>query len=404
MNILWRSMRVVLMGVALIVVLSRCAEADSGESAQLTEPLKPACPPQAKVWGIDIARYQHPGGAPIDWAAVAEEKRFVIIKATEGTGYINPYFAQDLAAARKAGLLVGAYHYLRFSSSGVAQADHFLRTLGSPFPDGDLPPLIDLEDTLDDVSTEQRVQTLRDWLGRVEQAVGRKPMIYSGSWYWSGDYLNGPLGLSEHPLMWAAYPENPEDVLQSKHCPRIPDDFGNLVIWQYQGIGGRTPGIVGDVDQDVFYGSLSELRAFARIPRIAASPTPEIPTQPVAPPYPADTTPASPDPELYSGGSSGLGGASLEGSAAEATTPSVGGSPSDGVGGRTSVEGRATAPSASCSLPGEAQWGRRNAVLLGGILLFGLRRGCRRGATSADQVAPGSARRLLRAKIRSGCG
>ena len=57
------------------------------------------------VLGIDVASHQHPDNAPIDWAAVAAAGwAFVIVKATEGVGYVNPFFAQDVAGARAAGL------------------------------------------------------------------------------------------------------------------------------------------------------------------------------------------------------------------------------------------------------------------------------------------------------------
>ena len=48
---------------------------------------------------------------PIDFNAVkASGVTGVIVKATEGTGYTNPFYAQDMAGARAAGLDVAAYH------------------------------------------------------------------------------------------------------------------------------------------------------------------------------------------------------------------------------------------------------------------------------------------------------
>ena len=55
--------------------------------------------------GIDVASHQHPGGAAIDWDAVAASgQSFAFIKATEGTGYGNPYFSADSAKAAAAGI------------------------------------------------------------------------------------------------------------------------------------------------------------------------------------------------------------------------------------------------------------------------------------------------------------
>ena len=64
------------------------------------------------VKGIDVSSHQHDGGAAIGWAQVAAAGyKFAFIKATEGSYYVNPYYAADAAAARQAGLLVAAYHF-----------------------------------------------------------------------------------------------------------------------------------------------------------------------------------------------------------------------------------------------------------------------------------------------------
>ena len=80
--------------------------------------------------GIDISSWQHPEGKPIDWAAVrASGVVFAIVKATQGTGYTNPWLREDLTAARKAGVLVGAYHYWEEGLEPTAQAEHFIASL-----------------------------------------------------------------------------------------------------------------------------------------------------------------------------------------------------------------------------------------------------------------------------------
>jgi len=238
--------------VALASFVLGCSDAPGDDPfAEWQGPLKSACEPSDVVLGIDIASYQHPNGATIDWSSVAASRRFVIVKASESTGYTNPYYTDDATSARASGMIAGAYHYLRYSTSGSAQAAHFLDAVGGNIPDGDLPPMLDVEDTKDSATAAQRVQIMKDWLDTVEQATGRKPMIYSGAWYW-GPYLGSPTGFSEHPLVWAAY---------TSSCPQIPDDFPGLTIWQYLGGGGTTPGIGAACDQDEFYGTDAELVA-----------------------------------------------------------------------------------------------------------------------------------------------
>src|SRR5512133_2928354 len=213
-------------------------------TADANEWLVSACPPSEAVLGIDISSYQHDEG-PIDWATVAKNRSFVIIKATESTTYKNPYYAADIAAARANGMLAGAYHFLRFNRDGVSQADHFLSSIGGSVLRGDLPPMVDVED----IDNTPDIAILADWLERVEQVTGRKPMIYSGNWYWGG-YLGTPLGFGDYPIAWSSY---------TSACPTIPDDFSRLTIWQYLGDKGTTPGIQGACDQDKFYGSMADL-------------------------------------------------------------------------------------------------------------------------------------------------
>src|SRR5215217_9484458 len=62
--------------------------------------------------GPDVSRWQH--GSPLTWAAVkASGHSFAFVKATEGSGYTNPYFASDWAGTRNVGLMRGAYHFAR---------------------------------------------------------------------------------------------------------------------------------------------------------------------------------------------------------------------------------------------------------------------------------------------------
>jgi hypothetical protein len=77
---------------------------------------------------IDVASWQHPGGRPIDFAKVyAAGFRGVMIKATQGTNYANPFFAQDYEQAKAAGLMVGAYHFCDMVTSPESEAAWFIQ-------------------------------------------------------------------------------------------------------------------------------------------------------------------------------------------------------------------------------------------------------------------------------------
>jgi GH25 family lysozyme M1 (1,4-beta-N-acetylmuramidase) len=243
--------------LAVSLFAASCTAALPGDGHEPTGTLESglheACAPGPTVPGIDISGYQHPNGAAIDWTQVSAANKFVIIKVTEGTGYVNSYYADDANQARAHGMIVGAYHFLRSNADGTAQADHMIAAMGGSVPRGDLPPMADIEDPDQSYTPAQRAQVVHDFIARLEAVTGRKPMIYSGSWYW-GPYLGSPSGYGDgYPKVWSAY---------TQACPQVPDDFPSIQFWQYSG-SGSTAGIQGDVDQDTFYGTLADLQTLA---------------------------------------------------------------------------------------------------------------------------------------------
>ncbi|MFC4055568.1 glycoside hydrolase family 25 protein [Actinomadura syzygii] len=83
--------------------------------------------------GIDVASYEP--------TFKTEGVDFVIVKATEGRTYTNPYRAKQARRARDAGCAVGFYHFLR-GRRGIrlarikAQAKYFVEHCGAE--DGDI--------------------------------------------------------------------------------------------------------------------------------------------------------------------------------------------------------------------------------------------------------------------------
>lgn len=69
------------------------------------------------IHGIDVARYQ---SATPDLTG----QDFCVVKATEGTSYVSPTYAAQIAHARSKGVVVGHYHYSH--EGGTAEADYFL--------------------------------------------------------------------------------------------------------------------------------------------------------------------------------------------------------------------------------------------------------------------------------------
>lgn len=65
----------------------------------------------AMIYGLDVAAYQS-DHFPLTLPGDGKKVDFVFIKATEGTGYVNPRMAAQAAWARANGLVVGFYHFM----------------------------------------------------------------------------------------------------------------------------------------------------------------------------------------------------------------------------------------------------------------------------------------------------
>ncbi|MCK6548345.1 hypothetical protein L6R52_21030 [Myxococcota bacterium] len=240
-------------------------EDELGELAESEDAVR-ACPGSATVEGIDVSHWQ---GA-IDWNAVAASgKRFAILKATEGTSYVDDTFARNWEGTKRAGLIRGAYHYFRPARDPIAQANHFADVMG-PLGPGDLPPMLDLEET-DGLSPSRVADATRRFLDHLQLRTGRVPMIYTGYYFWR-DQTGNPSGFSHYPLVMAAY---------VRGCPLVPDSWGRFTMWQYSSTG-RVPGIRGNVDLDVFDGDLNALIALSQG-------TAPAPVQPTPQPPPSST-------------------------------------------------------------------------------------------------------------------
>ena len=203
------------------------------------------CPGSNKVYGIDVSYYQ----GTINWAAVkAAGKQFAIIRVSDGTGFLDPKFATNWKNAKAAGLTVGAYQFFRPSQDATAQADLMVSQLNAVgFGAGDIPPVIDVEVT-SGVSSANIAARVNTWLQRVKSRTGRLPALYTSPGFWSG--LGNPTP-SPLPYIWAAH--------WGVSCPSVPPAWGRLRFWQYSSTGSVS-GISGNVDLDVYNGTLAELR------------------------------------------------------------------------------------------------------------------------------------------------
>jgi GH25 family lysozyme M1 (1,4-beta-N-acetylmuramidase) len=207
-------------------------------------------------FGPDVSRWQHPNGTAISWTKVKQAgNSFAIVKATEGSTYTNPWYARDVAGARKAGLVVGGYHYARptsSTSSAVDQARHFASVLGDVRRPGTMPPILDLE-TTGGLTAGQLVTWAQVFTETLRELTGRAPVVYTYVNFWSSR-MAGTAAFTRFPL-WLAY-YNPHVY------PPLIGGWQDHTMWQYTD-RSKISGISGGVDRNRFMGSAAELAAFA---------------------------------------------------------------------------------------------------------------------------------------------
>lgn len=226
--------------------------------------------------GIDVSNWQ----AGIDLAAVPCD--FVIIKATQGTGYVNPDCDRAYQQAKRAGKLRGTYHYVG-GGNAVAEADYYINNIKGYLKDGLL--AIDWEAAQNSAWGNEAY--LEQLVRRVIERTGIKPLIYSmASRYaqvaavakkldcglWIAEYADmNPTGYQAHPWREGAYA---------------------CAIRQYASTG-RLNGWGGDLDLNIAYMTRDQWAKYVNPggkPAAAPSKPAPAPAKPAPAPKPAGRT------------------------------------------------------------------------------------------------------------------
>ena len=172
-----------------------------------------------------------------------------------------------MAGATAAGVYIGPYHFARPDSfntdpnDAANEANDFVDAIqpyyqGSPYT---LRPVIDLErlGNVGDLDQEKAFlsQWIRNFAAVVHNRLGFDPIIYTSPNY---AYYVLDNDINQFPL-WLAYWTNDTNSPPPSGYMGIWNDW---TFWQYSSTGS-VPGISGNVDLDVFAGSLADLAHFA---------------------------------------------------------------------------------------------------------------------------------------------
>ena len=191
-----------------------------------------------EIHGIDLSHYQ----AKINWEMIAAEGiSFAFVKATEGRQHLDKKYCENWQEMKRVGIKRGAYHFFRPSIPAKEQARNFMNIVDMQY--GDLPPVLDVE-TDENLSREEIVESVREWLYLVEMEYSIRPIIYTHYKFYN-KFIAGEF--DNYPIWIAMYSDSP---------PRL----GSVqwTFWQY-GNRGLLRGVEGYVDFDVFRGTQEDL-------------------------------------------------------------------------------------------------------------------------------------------------
>lgn len=235
------------------------------------------------VRGVDVSKAQPPTAC--DWPRAFDAGiRFCFVKTSEGmhdaTPYVDEAAAAHLAALKCTPILRGMFHVARpdrrFAESRDARrngrvegefAAETALSLGVAGP-GSLPVVLDLEKytpTSLGITDAQRDEMVRAMVDTVEAWLGRLPIVYTGQDFWASQHTAAlALELRERGVLLWQVDYRRGGIEPGEAIAGWPWSF-----WQHSGGGDfayapPVPGLPPPVDQNIYRGTLEELRGLLR--------------------------------------------------------------------------------------------------------------------------------------------
>ena len=186
------------------------------------------------IYGIDISNHQ--AGLSLDKVF----PDFVILKATEGTNFVDIYCDSWVQQAKSLRIPWGFYHFA-MEANPETEARFFLDNTRDYFGQGI--PVLDWE-------TDQTVDWVNIFVKTVHDETGVWPWIYANPWRFNQG------GVEQNCARWvAAYPGGTPNFNEPPYAN------GNVVAWQFTSTG-RLEGWDGNLDLNVFYGDENDWQAY----------------------------------------------------------------------------------------------------------------------------------------------
>lgn len=188
--------------------------------------------------GIDISNWQK----DIDAGAVPGD--FVICKATEGTSYVSPSCDRQYQAAKRAGKLLGVYHFAT-GAGAAAEADWFVKNIKGYIGEAIL--VLDWEAN----ALKKGVSYALEFLRQVHSKTGVWPLIYMSQsvvnqYDWSEVAKLCGLWVAQYPSV------NTVNGYQNWDFTKTIKHWKTVAIWQYASTG-KLQGYAANLDLNKAY-------------------------------------------------------------------------------------------------------------------------------------------------------
>ena len=209
----------------------------------------------ADSFGTDVSSHQT--------NYLADNWDFAIVKATEGTGYTNPYMYSQSLETQQKGKHLGYYAYYRSDADPVAQANYFVNSLSSEdIANPDVTLWLDFEENPVDgnhfTGNEPKI-----FMNEVKRLTGKQVGMYmsynfaigaNGRFDWSDIASSAPLWVAMYPYTGnTTYNADIQSWAFSKF--EAIKDWDKVSMFQYGDGGGY--------DEDILYGDWSDLTGVA---------------------------------------------------------------------------------------------------------------------------------------------
>ncbi len=194
------------------------------------------------LFGTDQSKWQ---------ADAVTEGDFIILKATEGAGYVDPTCNTKYQLNKQAGKLLGVYHFARPDlNDALSEARFFVDNVRGYLNEAIL--ALDWEQP----GTQNNVSWAKAWLDEVYRLTGVKPLIYMSASVVSA-YDWSVIADADYGLWIAGYPD-----LRSSWD--LPDFCYSTGAWKFYALWQFTNSH-GSLDRDVFMGDKKAWRLYAKV-------------------------------------------------------------------------------------------------------------------------------------------